>query len=117
MTKPTRCCSTWESRRRHRMRRPDLVIGLRYVLQGVNDRPDIAHIECVYEGPHDGVLTLADGSTYHGEAGTLRFMVNDGEGTRIILLDNGLNVIETTQTRIERERQEAEHASRVAAAR
>lgn len=99
------------------MRRPDLVIGLRYVIRGVNDRPETAHIECVYEGPHDGVLTLADGSTYHGEEGTLRFGVSDGKATRIVLLGSGVDVIETTQTRIERERQEAEHAAGVAAAR
>jgi hypothetical protein len=71
----------------------------------------------VYEGQHDGVLTLADGATYLGDRGTLRFRVSEGKATRIILLGNGVEVIETTQTRIERERQEAEYAAGVAAAR
>jgi hypothetical protein len=99
------------------MRRPDLVIGLTYVLQAINDRPNTAHVECVYEEQHDGVLTLADGATYHGGRGTLRFRVTDAGTTRIVLLGNGTDVIETAQTRIERERQEAEHAARVIAAR
>jgi hypothetical protein len=43
--------------------------------------------------------------------------VSDNASTRIVLLGNGVDVIETTQTRIERERQEAEHAASVAAAR
>jgi hypothetical protein len=89
------------------MRRPDLVIGLRYVIRGINDRPETAHIECMYEGQHDGVLTLADGSTYHGDRGTLRFRVSDGASTRIVLLGNGVDVIETTQTRIAAARAEA----------
>jgi hypothetical protein len=99
------------------MRRPDLIAGLAYVVRTINDRPEDADIECVYQGQHDGVLALADGSTYYGDRGTLRFRVTDGDTTRIILLGNGMDIIEPAQTRTERERQEAEHVGRIAAAR
>jgi hypothetical protein len=99
------------------MRRPDLIVGAEYVLYGVNDQPDTAHIRCVYLGRHDGVLELADGSTYQSTRGTLHFRISDADTDRTVLLESASTVIETTQTRTERERREAEHHARVATAR
>jgi hypothetical protein len=79
----------------------DLKVGGRYVLDrqgGIG----------VYDGKHEGKMVLADGSTYFGSAGRLRFRITDAEGQeRVVLLENGTPVIETEETKLAREGEEA----------
>ncbi|WP_460348567.1 hypothetical protein [Actinoallomurus acanthiterrae] len=67
----------------------------------------------MYEGRHNGVLRLADGATFEGGKGTLRFRVTEqGKDPRIVFLRDGTEVIETEAARRERRQQEGEKAVR-----
>jgi hypothetical protein len=43
----------------------------------------------VYEGMHDGALTLADGSVFYGGDGALRFRIARDDGDKVVLLTSG----------------------------
>jgi hypothetical protein len=91
------------------MRKNDLMTGARYIIL----RGSVG----VYEGMHDGALTLADGSVFYGGDGALRFRIARDDGDKVVLLTSGAEVIEPEETKFTRERQESEHAAQIQAAR
>lgn len=93
------------------MRAPELLKGRRYILK----RP--RGIAATYEGKHEGVITLADGAILYSDYNYLRFRGTDSNGvSQIYMLENAGDVDEAEDTKIERERLEAEtNARRVAA--
>lgn len=82
------------------MRAPDLVVGAKYIIKKAGAS------SAVYEGRHEGKVTLADGSTFYGGSGALRFRYTDvATGKEVFaLLENGAEVEEAEATKLERER-------------
>lgn len=94
------------------MNRTALIEGKRYIIEPGGGR----RVSATYEGRHGGVLVLADGSTFRGSEGALRFSYTDAEGVeQVVLFEKGTPVVEPEETRIARERAEVEQKEREAA--
>ena len=89
------------------MKQGDLIVGERYIL---SDKRTVA----VYEGKHSGVLTFADGTTFDGGQGALKFRLPDSGLIR--LFENGRDIEEPESTKKAREASEAARKARQAAA-
>lgn len=80
------------------MKYGELRVGARYILKGR------ARTVAVFEGKHTGTLELADGATYDGAQGALKFRITDEQGNeKVALFENAGSVEEPEETRIERE--------------
>lgn len=94
------------------MRAPDLVVGAKYIIKRAGN------VSAVYEGKHEGKIACADGSTFYGSNGALRFRFKNPQTghEELALLENGSEVEEAEATKLERERITAERRAREEAA-